>query len=125
MAQKLFVGRLPYEMTEENLRELFEKVGTVTSAKVVMDRYTGRSRGFGFVEMASQEDAKAALDKLDGSEVMGRSIVVKTANDNERDGGGERSHGGGDRGYGGGDRGHGGDRRDSRPRSGSGRPPRG
>lgn len=96
---KLFVGRLPYEMTEENLRELFEKVGAVASAKVVMDRYTGRSRGFGFVEMTTQDDAKAAMDQLDGSEVMGRSIVVKEANDNDRD-------------------------RD-RGRSGGGRPPRG
>lgn len=85
---KLFVGRLPYEMTEENLRELFEKVGAVASAKVVMDRYTGRSRGFGFVEMESQDDAKKAMDELDGSEVMGRSIVVKKANEGDREGGG-------------------------------------
>jgi len=81
---KLFVGRLPYEMTEENLRELFEKIGAVASAKVVMDRYTGRSRGFGFVEMTTQDDAKSAMDQLDGSEVMGRAIVVKKANDNEK-----------------------------------------
>ena len=80
---KLFVGRLPYEMTEENLRELFEKIGAVASAKVVMDRYTGRSRGFGFVEMTTQDDATTAMTQLDGSEVMGRSIVVKQANDND------------------------------------------
>lgn len=84
---KLFVGRLPYEVTEENLRELFEKFGSVSSAKVVMDRYTGRSRGFGFVEMSDESEAKEAMDKLDGSEVMGRTIVVKEANESE---GGER-----------------------------------
>lgn len=84
---KLFVGRLPYEVTEEGLRELFEKFGDVSSAKVVMDRYTGRSRGFGFVEMTEEANAKEAMEKLDGSEVMGREIVVKEANDSE---GGER-----------------------------------
>ena len=81
---KLFVGRLPYELTEENLRELFEKAGAVVSAKVVMDRYTGRSRGFGFVEMSNQDDANTAMETLDGSEVMGRTIVVKKANDSDR-----------------------------------------
>lgn len=113
MAMKLFVGRLPYEVTGENLREIFEKAGTVTSAKVIMDRYTGRSRGFGFVEMASQEDAKSAQDQLDGSEVMGRSIVVKPANDHEREGGerGERRE-------------HSGERRERGPRSGNFRGPR-
>ena len=81
---KLFVGKLPYELTEESLKEIFEKIGAVASAKIIMDRYTGRSRGFGFVEMSSQDDAKSAMDQLDGSEVMGRAIVVKEANDNAR-----------------------------------------
>lgn len=91
---KLFVGKLPYELTEEKLREIFEKIGTVVSAKVVMDRYTGQSRGFGFVEMSNQEEAKKAMDELDGTEVMGRSIVVKKANDKAPEGsGGERRSG--------------------------------
>lgn len=85
---KLFVGKLPYELSEDSLREIFEKVGNVLSAKVVMDRYTGQSRGFGFVEMSNQEDAKKAMDELDGSEVMGRSIVVKKANDKAPEGNG-------------------------------------
>lgn len=91
---KLFVGKLPYELTEDKLREIFEKIGSVISAKVVMDRYTGQSRGFGFVEMSSQEDAKKAMDELDGTEVMGRSIVVKKANDKAPEGpGGDRRSG--------------------------------
>jgi RNA recognition motif-containing protein len=115
---KLFVGKLPYELTEDKLREIFEKIGTVLSAKVVMDRYTGQSRGFGFVEMSNQDEAKKAMDELDGTEVMGRSIVVKKANDKEAGGPG----GGGDRG---GDRG-GGDRdRRGPPRGPRRGPPRG
>jgi len=77
---KLFVGRLPYEVTEERLKEMFENIGEVLSAKVVMDRYSGRSRGFGFVEMANQEDGKKAIEELDGAKEMGRAIVVKKAN---------------------------------------------
>lgn len=87
---KLFVGKLPYELTEESLKEIFERVGAVSSAKIIMDRYTGRSRGFGFVEMSSKDEAKAAMDQLDGSEVMGRAIVVKEANDSDRGGHGDR-----------------------------------
>lgn len=94
---KLFVGKLPYELTEESLKEIFERVGAVSSAKIIMDRYTGRSRGFGFVEMSSKDEAKAAMDQLDGSEVMGRAIVVKEANDSDRGGHGDRG-GYGDRG---------------------------
>lgn len=83
---KLFVGSLPYSTTDEDLKQLFGQVGSVVSAKVIFDRETGRSRGFGFVEMASEGEGEAALEKLDGSQMGGRTIVVKKANksDNER-----------------------------------------
>lgn len=111
---KLFVGRLPYEFEEESLRELFEKAGTVTSAKIIIDRYTNRSRGFGFVEMASEDEGRAAIEQFDGSDVGGRAIVVKQAHDTDQERGGgngasrpprRQSTGGFGRGPGGGDRG--------------------
>lgn len=79
MATKLFVGSLPYTTTSAQLEEIFAKVGAVVSANVVTDKMTGRSRGFGFVEMASDEEAKAAIEKLNGSEVEGRKIFVSEA----------------------------------------------
>ena len=79
MAKKLFVGSLPYSTTSDGLREIFAKVGQVVEANVVMDKMSGRSRGFGFVEMATDEDAKAAVDKLNGTEVEGRKIFVSEA----------------------------------------------
>lgn len=78
---KLFIGGLPYEMSDEDLRKLFEDVGEVVSAKVIFDRDTGRSRGFGFVEMADQGDGKKAIEALDASKVGTRTIVVKKAHD--------------------------------------------
>lgn len=78
MATKLFVGNLPYTMTSDDLRQAFSKVGAVADANIVSDKMTGRSRGFGFVEMASDEDAKKALD-LNGTEVEGRKIFVSEA----------------------------------------------
>lgn len=79
MANKLFVGSLPFATTSEQLQEMFAKVGEVTEANVVTDKMTGRSRGFGFVEMANEEGAKKAIAQLNGSEVEGRKIFVSEA----------------------------------------------
>lgn len=79
MAKKLFIGSLPYATTSDQLREIFAKVGQVAEANVVMDKMSGRSRGFGFVEMATDEDAKKAVDSLNGTEVDGRKIFVSEA----------------------------------------------
>ena len=79
MATKLFVGSLPFATTSDQLREIFEKAGKVVEANVVSDKMTGRSRGFGFVEMATEEDAKKAIDQLNGSDVDGRKIFVSEA----------------------------------------------
>jgi cold-inducible RNA-binding protein len=79
MATKLYVGGLPYRTTDSELEEAFAPHGTVTSAKVVTDRETGQSRGFGFVEMSSEEEAKAAADAMNGTEMGGRKIVVNEA----------------------------------------------
>lgn len=79
MATKLFVGSLPYSTTDEELSETFSAVGTVVSAKVIFDRDTQRSKGFGFVEMSSEEEAQSAVKQLDGSEMDGRRIVVNEA----------------------------------------------
>ncbi len=79
MAAKLFVGNLPYAMTGDSLRAVFEKVGKVVDANVVMDKMTGRSRGFGFVEMSSDDEAKKAIADINGTEVDGRKIFVSEA----------------------------------------------
>lgn len=79
MAKKLFVGSLPFSTTSDQLRAIFEKVGKVVSADVVMDKMSGRSRGFGFVEMETEDDAKKAVDTLNGTEVEGRKIFVAEA----------------------------------------------
>ncbi len=83
MATKLFVGGLAYAITEQKLRELFEPIGTVTSAQLIMDRYSGQSKGFGFVEMGSEAEAKTAIEKLNGTEVEGRKIIVSEARPQE------------------------------------------
>ncbi|GAB4287546.1 MAG: RNA-binding protein [Ignavibacteriaceae bacterium] len=79
MSTKLFVGSLPWSVTDDSLREKFETFGTVVSAKVVTDRSTGRSRGFGFVEMENSSEAKEAINVLNDSEMKGRNIVVNEA----------------------------------------------
>jgi len=84
MAKKLFVGSLPFATTTDQLKEIFEKVGKVAEANVVMDRMTGKSRGFGFVEMADDAAAKKAIDELNGSEVEGRKIFVSEARPQEK-----------------------------------------
>ena len=105
--KKLYVGGLPYAVTEDQLRELFSAHGTVESSTVITDRMTGRSKGFGFVEMSSQEEAQTAMDNLNNTQLEGRSITVNEAKPREPRGGGG---GGGGGGYGGGGGGRGGDR---------------
>ncbi|HKS29370.1 MAG TPA: RNA-binding protein, partial [Pyrinomonadaceae bacterium] len=79
MATKLYVGNLSFRTTQEDLRELFAQAGTVESASVIEDRETGRSRGFGFVEMATQEEAQAAIEQFNGKEFNGRNLTVNEA----------------------------------------------
>lgn len=79
MATKLFVGNIPYSINSDGLRDVFAKVGEVADANVVTDRETGRSRGFGFVEMKNDADAKKAIDTLNGTEVDGRKMFVSEA----------------------------------------------
>ena len=79
MATKLFVGSLPWSIDDQGLEDLFKEFGTVASAKVIMDRDSGRSKGFGFVEFDDDAAAKAAMDKLNNSDVQGRTIVVSEA----------------------------------------------
>lgn len=98
MAQKLFIGGLSFSTSNERLREFFAKAGAVESAAVVMDRETGRSRGFGFVEMATAEEAEEAVKKLNGQELDGRTLKVELAKapglgGGARGGGGSRSGG--------------------------------
>lgn len=93
MNKKLYVGGLPYSVTEDKLQEIFSAHGTVESARVITDRFTGRSRGFGFVEMSSEEEAQKAIDSLNESDLDGRSLTVNEARPQENRGGG----GGGDR----------------------------
>jgi RNA recognition motif-containing protein len=83
MATKLFVGSLAWATTDDSLRDFFAQVGTVASANVIVDRETNRSKGFGFVEMSSDEEAKAAVDQLNGKELDGRAIVVNEARPRE------------------------------------------
>ena len=77
--RKLFVGGLPYSVSDNQLEELFSNHGTVESARVITDRMTGRSRGFGFVEMSSEEEAQEAMEKLNGTEYEGRNLTVNEA----------------------------------------------
>jgi RNA recognition motif-containing protein len=99
---KLYVGNLSFQTSSEDLQELFAQAGTVESASVVEDRETGRSRGFGFVEMASDEEGKAAIEKFNGQEVNGRSLNVNEARPREDRGRSGGGGGGGRGGYGGG-----------------------
>jgi len=75
----VYVGNLSYDLSEEDLKTAFEEYGEVTSAKIISDRYSGRSKGFGFVEMTSDDEAKAAIEGLAGKELAGRAIVVNEA----------------------------------------------
>ena len=128
MGNKLYVGNLAYSVRDQDLNDAFSQYGSVNSAKVMMDRETGRSKGFGFVEMASDDEAQAAINGLNGQPVAGRAVVVNVARPREErpagfrspyggggNGGGRREGGGGgfgggrrEGGYGGGGRGDGG-----------------
>jgi len=79
MAKKLYVGGLSYDTTEPTLKEAFEQAGTVETAIIIMDKMTGRSKGFGFVEMSSDEEAQKAIDMFDGKELDGRAVKVNEA----------------------------------------------
>jgi RNA recognition motif-containing protein len=108
MSMKLYVGNLSFQTSSEDLRDLFSQAGTVESASVVEDRDTGRSRGFGFVEMATKEEGEAAIAQFNGKDLQGRNLNVNEARPREdRGGGGNRGGfgGGGNRGGGGGGRG--------------------
>lgn len=94
MNNKLYVGNLSFHLTSDDLQEYFTQAGTVESAKVIEDRDTGRSRGFGFVEMSTEEEAQAAIEQFNGEDFEGRNIVVNQARPREDRGRG-RGHGGG------------------------------
>jgi RNA recognition motif-containing protein len=100
MGKKLYVGNLSYSISDGDLEQLFAQHGQVQSAQVIMDRDTGRSKGFGFVEMGSDQDAQAAIAALNGKEIEGRTLTVNEARPKEDRGGG--GGGGGRGGYGGG-----------------------
>jgi cold-inducible RNA-binding protein len=97
MGTKLYVGNLPYSFRDSDMEQAFSQYGTVTSAKVMMERDTGRSKGFGFVEMGSESEAQAAIQGMNGQQIGGRGLVVNEARPME-----PRSGGGGGGGYGGG-----------------------
>ncbi len=100
---KLYVGNLSYEVTDDDLRVAFESFGQVDSATVIKDRDTGRSKGFGFVEMSAQAEAQAAIDGMNGKDLKGRAVNVNEARPKTEGGGGRGGFGGGGRGgYGGG-----------------------
>lgn len=102
MGKKLYVGNLPFSATDETLQEIFAQIGTVESARVIMDRATGRSKGFGFVEMSSDQEASDAISRFNGADFQGRPLTVSEARPQApREGG---FGGGGDRGGRGGDR---------------------
>jgi cold-inducible RNA-binding protein len=102
MENKLYVGNLSYSMRDDTLQQQFSSFGHVNSAKVMMDRDSGRSKGFGFVEMGSAEEAQAAIQGLNGKQVDGRAITVNVARPMEPRGDGGARRGGGGGGYGGG-----------------------
>jgi cold-inducible RNA-binding protein len=104
MGKKIYVGNLAYSVSSSDLQQMFEEFGTVQSAQVIMDRDTGRSKGFGFVEMGSDAEAQAAIAALNGKEVEGRALTVNEARPKTEGGGGGRGGYGGGRGGGGGGR---------------------
>ena len=117
MSMKLYVGNLSFQTSSEDLQQLFSQAGTVESASVVEDRDTGRSRGFGFVEMSSKEEGEAAIQQFNGKDLNGRNLTVNEARPRENRGGG----GGGGRGGYGGNRGGGGGGRGGYGGGGGGR----
>jgi RNA recognition motif-containing protein len=104
MGKKLYVGNLPYSFTDADLQRIFEPHGSVVSAQVIMDRETGRSKGFGFVEMGSDAEARTAIEAMNGNAIDGRPLTVNEARPKPEGGGGRGGYGGGGGrgGYGGG-----------------------
>lgn len=102
MGKKLYVGNLPFSATDQTLNDLFSQCGTVDSANLIMDRESGRSKGFGFVEMSSDEEAQAAINKFHGAELQGRPMTVNEAKPMVPREGGRSGGAGGRGGYGGG-----------------------
>jgi RNA recognition motif-containing protein len=111
MGRKLYVGNLAYGVSSSDLEQMFAEFGTVQSAQVIADRETGRSKGFGFVEMSSDQEAQAAIAAMNGKEVDGRQLTVNEAKPREDRGGGGGGRGRGGFGGGGGRGGYGGGRR--------------
>ncbi len=107
---KIYVGNLSYEVTEEDLRLALEQFGQVESVAIIKDKYSGQSKGFGFVEMASKAQGQSAIDGLNGKELKGRTLNVNEARPRTESRGGRGGYGGGRRGQGGGRGGRGGDR---------------
>jgi RNA recognition motif-containing protein len=102
MGKKLYVGNLPYSVRDSDLEDLFAAHGAVQSAQVIIERDTGRSKGFGFVEMSNDQEAQEAISALNGRDMEGRTLTVNEARPKEEGGGGGRRGGGGGGGYGGG-----------------------
>lgn len=94
MSKKLYIGSLPYQTTDAELKELFGQAGTVESASVIMDKFSGKSKGFGFVEMSSDDEASKAIEMFNGYEMDGRKIVVNEARPKSEFGGGGGRPGG-------------------------------
>ncbi len=90
----IYAGNLHYHLEEGELKSLFETYGEVVSAKIITDRETGRSKGFGFVEMANDDEAREALENLNGTDLKGRNLIVNQARERQNDGGGRRGGGG-------------------------------
>jgi cold-inducible RNA-binding protein len=105
---KIYVGNLPYEVTEEDLKQAFDPFGSVDSVAIIKDKYSGQSKGFGFVEIASKEEAQAAIEGLNGKELKGRALNVNEARPRAEGRGGRGGYGGGKGGSGGGRGGRGG-----------------
>ncbi len=105
MSKKLYVGNLPFSATEDSLKEAFSQFGTVESVSIITDRYTGQTKGFGFIEVSSKQEADEAVAKMNGAEMDGRTLKVSEARPQEpRGGGGARRGGFGGAGRGGGGR---------------------
>lgn len=98
----IYVGNLPFNLGEEDLKEIFEEYGEVATTKIISDKFSGRSKGFGFVEMENDDEANNAIKELNNAEVSGRNIKVNESKPRETSGGGDRRGGGGDRRGGGG-----------------------
>ena len=105
MGSKIYVGGLPYSVSEQDLSEMFAPYGTVESARIITDKITGQSRGFGFVEMSSEGEARNAISALNSTQMNGRTLIVNEARPQENRGGGGGGYGGGGGGGRGGDRG--------------------